>query len=71
MSEGYALQVVVETPEFIKQAARCMDKISWNGFIDYIAENPEAGDIIVGTGGARKIRWTGDSNKGKRGGVRV
>ena len=47
------------------------DKISWNGFVDYIAGNPEAGDIIVGTSGARKIRWTGDSNKGKRGGVRV
>lgn len=27
--------------------------------------------MIVGTGGVRKIRWTGDSNQGKRGGVRV
>ena len=26
---------------------------------------------MTGTGGARKIRWTGDSNAGKRGGVRV
>lgn len=65
------LQTVVETPEFIKQANRCMDKVSWDGFIDYIARNPMAGDLIVGTGGARKIRWTSDHNKGKSGGSRV
>ena len=34
-----------------------------------IAE-PEAGDLIKGTGGLRKIRWQG-SGRGKRGGVRV
>ncbi|MBP6917624.1 MAG: type II toxin-antitoxin system RelE/ParE family toxin [Legionellaceae bacterium] len=40
-------------------------------FIDYIAQYPLNGDLITGTGGVRKIRWTGDSHKGKRGGVRV
>jgi hypothetical protein len=40
------------------------------GFIDFIACNPEVGDVIPGTGGVRKIRWRG-RNMGKRGGVRV
>lgn len=65
------MQTVVETPGFIKQANRCMDKVSWNGFIEHIAANPLAGDLIVGTGGARKIRWTGDHKKGKSGGARI
>ncbi len=71
MDKDNALQVVVETSEFIKQAQRCMDDISRKGFIDYIAANPKAGDIIVNTGGARKIRWSGDNHRGKRGGVRI
>ena len=64
-------QTVVETPEFIKQANLCMDEESREAFIDYIAKNPLAGELIPRTGGARKIRWTSDSNQGKRGGSRV
>jgi hypothetical protein len=32
--------------------------------------NPEAGDLMAGTGGIRKLRW-GARGRGKRGGVRV
>jgi len=32
--------------------------------------NPESGDLIRGSGGLRKLRWTG-SGRGKRGGLRV
>jgi mRNA-degrading endonuclease RelE of RelBE toxin-antitoxin system len=64
-------QVVVETPEYIKQANLCMDAKSREDFINYIASHPKAGDLITGTGGARKVRWTSDSNQGKRGGSRV
>jgi mRNA-degrading endonuclease RelE of RelBE toxin-antitoxin system len=35
-----------------------------------LAVNPEAGDVIKGTGGVRKMRWAG-SGRGKRGGLRV
>jgi hypothetical protein len=31
---------------------------------------PEAGDVIAGTGGLRKVRWSA-AGKGKRGGTRV
>jgi len=36
----------------------------------FLAENREAGSLIQGTGGLRKLRWPG-KNKGKRGGYRV
>lgn len=65
------MQVVVETAEYIKQAESCMDRASMDAFITHIAQNPLEGDLIAGTGGARKIRWTADSNQGKRGGSRV
>jgi mRNA-degrading endonuclease RelE of RelBE toxin-antitoxin system len=35
-----------------------------------LAANPEAGDVIKGSGGVRKLRWAG-SGRGKRGGIRV
>ena len=35
-----------------------------------IAANPEAGAIVRGSGGVRKLRWSG-SGRGKRGGIRV
>jgi mRNA-degrading endonuclease RelE of RelBE toxin-antitoxin system len=36
----------------------------------YLAHRPDAGGVIQGTGGLRKLRWPG-SGKGKRGGYRV
>lgn len=38
--------------------------------IDFIAANPECGDLIVGSGGCRKVRIAG-KGKGKSGGYRV
>jgi len=35
-----------------------------------LAENPDAGDVIAGSGGCRKVRWN-RSGIGKSGGVRV
>jgi hypothetical protein len=37
--------------------------------VDYLARRPNAGDIIPGTGGARKVRFAG-RGKGKSGGYR-
>jgi hypothetical protein len=39
-------------------------------FAGYLAQNPGAGDLIVGSGGLRKLRWT-RAGSGKSGGVRV
>ena len=38
--------------------------------IQIIASDPKAGDLMVGTGGARKLRFAA-GGKGKRGGVRT
>ena len=39
-------------------------------FIDWIAVNPMAGDVIPGAAGLRKVRWQ-RAGMGKRGGARV
>jgi len=36
----------------------------------FLCDNPEAGAVIPGTGGCRKVRWAA-KGKGKRGGARV
>lgn len=38
--------------------------------VDYLSDNPEAGDLIRGSGGVRKLRWA-MPGRGKSGGVRV
>jgi hypothetical protein len=36
----------------------------------YLIQNPEAGEVVPGSGGLRKVRWAG-RGAGKRGGLRV
>ena len=36
----------------------------------FLMENPEAGDVVPGSGGVRKLRWA-VRGRGKRGGLRV
>ena len=61
---------VIETPTFQKQADKLWSKEERHAFIDWIAANPQAGDVIPGADGARKVRWA-VQGKGKRGGARV
>lgn len=64
------MRTVIETPTFQKQAEKIWSEDERLAFIDWIASNPLAGDVIPGAEGARKIRWS-IAGKGKRGGVRV
>jgi hypothetical protein len=64
------LITVVETREFQRRAATRMSEEERQNFITFIAEHPEDGAIMVGTGGVRKSRW-GVGSRGKSGGVRV
>ena len=61
---------VVETPMFVRLSADLWSDEDRNGFIAFIAANPDAGDVVPGSGGLRKVRW-GRAGRGKRGGVRV
>ncbi|MCL2659239.1 MAG: hypothetical protein FWD64_01790 [Acidobacteriaceae bacterium] len=64
------MRTVVETPAFQKQAEAVWSQEERYAFIDWIAANPDAGEVIPGADGARKVRWA-RSGMGKRGGVRV
>ena len=61
---------VIETPEFMAWSALVWSDAEREAFIDWIADHPEAGDVIPGSGGLRKVRWS-RAGMGKRGGVRV
>jgi hypothetical protein len=53
---------ILETTPFIRAAADCLSDEERQAFIDYIARNPEAGDLIQGTGGARTIYYYHDQD---------
>jgi hypothetical protein len=61
---------VVELPLFQRLAAAVWNNAEREEFVDFIARNPEAGDLIPETGGVRKVRWR-RQGMGKRGGARV
>ncbi|MBO9551724.1 type II toxin-antitoxin system RelE/ParE family toxin [Pseudomonas sp.] len=64
------MRTVIETPTFQRAAARLWSDDERLAFIDWIAVNPLAGDVIPGADGARKIRWS-RAGAGKSGGTRV
>lgn len=47
---------VVETKPFERSAATIWTEAERAEFVDFIARNPEVGDVIPETGGVRKIR---------------
>ncbi len=49
------MRTVIETPTFQKQAAKLWSEDERLSFIDWIAANPLAGDVIPGADGARKV----------------
>ncbi len=61
---------VIEVDPFPARAAQLWDEEEKTAFIDFIARNPRAGDLVPGAGGIRKVRWAA-SGRGKRGGARV
>ena len=61
---------VIETPVFLRYAAKVWDDAEREDFITWLAEHPDAGDVIAATDGLRKVRWS-RPGMGKRGGVRV
>lgn len=64
------MRTVIETPVFRKQADEYWTEDQRLDFITWLSVHPEAGDVIPGADGARKLRWR-LSGTGKRGGARV
>ncbi len=64
------MQTIVELPEFQKRALGLLKEDEKISIINYLAAHPQSGDLIQGTGGIRKLRWSAQG-RGKSGGVRV
>ena len=62
--------IFIETSLFSKLLPTYLSDDEYAAFQWYLLANPEAGDIVRGSGGVRKVRWS-LSNTGKSGGIRV
>lgn len=60
----------VELPPFTRFIYRYMSDEEYQGLQGYLATYPQAGDVIPGTNGCRKLRWAA-TGRGKRGGIRI
>jgi hypothetical protein len=62
----------VEAPAFARFRDDYLDDDGFAELQRYLAGNPEAGDMVPGAGGIRKLRWKDPRRgKGRRGGLRV
>lgn len=64
------MYTIIETPTFKNDADSIWTEDERGDFCTWIASNHDLGDIIPGSGGCRKVRWS-RRGSGKRGGVRV
>jgi len=62
--------VFIETSVFTRLIANYLTNDEYAGLQSFLLQWPDAGVIIRGTGGVRKIRWR-ISGKGKSGGIRI
>ena len=62
--------VFIETPVFTRQVKDLLPDDAYAQFQQCVAAHPQMGDVIQGTGGLRKVRWSVKGG-GKSGGVRV
>ena len=60
----------IETKLFSRLVAEYMSDEQYSNLQNALIKDPEAGDLIPGSGGVRKLRW-GVAGRGKRGGIRV
>ena len=67
---GSYMITIAEMDGFISDADRVFTNEDYEELLLFLADHPDAGEIIPGTGGVRKIRWPA-RGQGKRGGARV
>jgi hypothetical protein len=64
------VQTVVETPAYLAVAGKLFSEGKREEIVAMVAEDPECGDVMPGTGGFRKVRVAREG-MGKSGGARV
>jgi hypothetical protein len=60
----------IESTTFDRWRAYYLDDDEYSELQQFMMQNPEAGAIVRGSGGVRKLRWRREG-AGKRGGLRV
>lgn len=60
----------VETRLFTRLAQEYLSDDEYSALQQALLQDPEAGAVVPGSGGVRKLRW-GVAGRGKRGGLRV
>ena len=60
----------IESPIFSNCLPDYLTDEEYAALQEHLCEHPDAGDMIRGSGGVRKLRW-GRAGSGKSGGVRV
>ncbi len=66
---GFVMRFV-ETPIFTRAIEELLDHEGYRSLQLALLLRPEAGRVVRGSGGLRKIRWS-SRDRGKRGGCRV
>jgi hypothetical protein len=61
---------VLQLPKFKAEATELIGTEGIESLAAYLVDYPDAGNVIPGAGGARKLRWAA-KGKGKRGGARI
>ena len=62
----------IEAPAFTRHVADYLKDDAYRALQTSLAENPQLGDVMPGTGGFRKLRWADPRRgKGRRGGLRI
>ena len=67
---GSYLITIAELADFIEDSKRIFTEAEYEELVLFLAEHPDSGEVIPGTGGVRKVRWPA-RGQGKRGGARV
>ena len=60
--------MVLQLPKFKTEATGLIGADGIEAVAVYLIDRPDAGDVIPGSGGVRKLRWAA-KGKGKRGGA--
>lgn len=68
--DSSGLMEILETSIFTRQVTALLSQEEYRLLQLHLVSRPEAGTVIKGSGGLRKVRWS-VGGRGKRGGVRI
>lgn len=60
----------IESSSFERSRPLYLDEDEFSDLQQFMMQNPDAGEVVPGSGGVRKLRWR-RRGMGKRGGLRV